>query len=709
MTLDVAATAVSIQQGRMLDDETARGILVQRAPGDASRGRQSDLLLAVIEFDGQVEQHDRLDIPLLRTISEHYYRSSGSITAALRAAIGKVNDTILRANMESVGTDLHASIFCAVLREDELFSAHVGRLSLVVGHSYGLEWLPQQISPDFDLLGMTAGPDMRFFHKWLQNGENLLIGLVPEEWRTDQRLRNALSSQHLGAASRMLAEMAGSGEFRGILAQCTDELQLAPAATPFWKKPQAAARGVVTTPAAPESGVTAADDEIDAEAALVSEERTFSDTVRRAAGRSALAVSSASASLARFFASRSSSASSQRVQRWHWPTILALIVPVLLTLTVTAVFIQNERSRQLHDKKDQIAQFLNLAGEPGRTEGERREFLDNALEVASAAQKIAEDDAGILRLRESTLAAIDRLDGVERLEAELIFDFPIGMLPGDLAIDSQRASVIYLLNRADGSVHRLEVPEGENEQAQIGRVISQGQQLGSFTVRKPVDLEWRPASPTSPLASLSILDSSGAILLYEPQLGTVSSYLLPGAGLRSPTLHSYYRDRLYVLDSTGNLIWRLQQGEGEFVQGGLQRHVEFDVEPDLTTVSDLLIDDEDGSLILSGAGGIVSRYSSGALVWKSTPVVGGEVGEPVPEARLRLVGRGLTATLYLTAPGQSAFQQYGLTGRLLHTYKAWIPGTEMELLSDARAMAIAEQTLDMYVATDKALYRIRLQ
>jgi len=45
---------------------------------------------------------------------------------------------------------------------------------------------------------------------------------------------------------------------------------------------------------------------------------------------------------------------------------------------------------------------------------------------------------------------------------------------------------------------------------------------------------------------------------------------------------------------------------------------------------------------------------------------------------------------------------------LLHTYKAWIPGTEAELLSDARALAIAEQTLDMYVATDKALYRIRL-
>jgi hypothetical protein len=88
-------------------------------PAKVGRNREKDQLLVQMHFqNGGVDKYEHSS--LIELVSQHYYGTAGSITAASRAAINVVNKQLLnRSRTGGFSPPLQAGLTCAVLRGGE--------------------------------------------------------------------------------------------------------------------------------------------------------------------------------------------------------------------------------------------------------------------------------------------------------------------------------------------------------------------------------------------------------------------------------------------------------------------------------------------------------------------------------------------------------------------------------------------------------------
>jgi len=118
------------------------------APRHAARGRAGDTLFILVELRGP----DPLPYEaVIDRIEATYWRTPGSITSALRAALTVTNDWLMDRNVQAEVADrVRAGITCAVLRvrEAEVFIAQAGPAAAYVAHHGQVERFPvREVTP----------------------------------------------------------------------------------------------------------------------------------------------------------------------------------------------------------------------------------------------------------------------------------------------------------------------------------------------------------------------------------------------------------------------------------------------------------------------------------------------------------------------------------------------------------------------------------
>ncbi|MCB9443263.1 MAG: hypothetical protein H6669_03420, partial [Ardenticatenaceae bacterium] len=236
-------------EGIVQETNHVPGLLVQPAPAKTARGRSRDSLFVHLSLSGQQADTAVLAQDLLDIISQHYFKSSGSVTAALRQAVIEANQRLLRLNLSGSSDVREGAISCAVLRGTELFMVQAGEALAFLGHNFGVERLPVRPAEHVTPMGRTAGIDIRFYHHHLQVGDMLLLADPRIAHLPTNSLTPTLVDTELNYGLEQLQQAVGSDSARLLLVEFADELTAAfPPTFPTAVEPEMEPQAVTAVP-----------------------------------------------------------------------------------------------------------------------------------------------------------------------------------------------------------------------------------------------------------------------------------------------------------------------------------------------------------------------------------------------------------------------------------------------------------------------------
>lgn len=704
MELQAVIGQLHLVEGVVQENTDVPGVLAQYAPKEAVRGRQNDALFIHLSLTGSPAGRNPLLLEILNLISQNYYKSTGSVTAALRRAILEANQKLLNFNMVGENEERTGAIMCAVLRGQELFMIQTGEAFALIGRNFGVERLPAGQPDRITPLGISAGLDLRFFHNWLEPGDMLLM--------TDPRLANlpsektkpALVDTTVEESLPKLKEIIGEDSGRLLLVEFTDEApDDIPEPEPTVPLAVAPTPNEQDTPVAPPRSVRPRRQVISRRNPVATQ--NVQNAARQAGSNTAQGLSRATGWLAALMNRLRPAGNAQDESgSMFWPTVLAVAIPLIVAIIVSGVYLRREEVQNLSQIERQMQQNIGLAQQATTVEEERGYYMQ-VLSLADQAVAVQADNDDIIRMRQQAQSELDRLEDVTRLNAQLLYTYPDSSNMIGLALREGFNGDLFTLDGANNRVFRHETDEDFTALtgAEAEEILFGGQVIGSHVTGDIVDMMWRPRGVQVSEAGLGILDSSGALVTFYPSFENLRAVPL---GLSSawvnPVSITQFNERLYVLDPGQGQIWRyFPEGEGFFIDDD-QQAVEL---PDLDQAVDTAIYSEDGSVIALYADGRLRRYSGGSLLWdESLLEESGLKPALVAPTHVKIVGRGLSSSIFVADPGSGRVIQLSLAGTFLAQFKA-VDELGFELFANLGDFAVAEgQPLRLLVVTENALY-----
>lgn len=691
-----------VQQGTPIP-----GLLASVPPAKSARGREQDTLFIHLSLSGPSAENIVLSQDLLDCITNHYYKTPGSVTAALRKAVLEVNQQLLQWNLSGAGQAREGALTCAALHGQELFIIQAGEALALIGRNFGLERLPAKMPDRPTPLGRTVGLDMRYFHNWLEVGDSLLLSDPRLNDLAEDVLKPALVKSHVEESLPRLAQIIGRASGRLLLVEFSDE-----APTDLPDNVMATPAGRVVTPRPvpapliqmPESATRpAAPQEVPP--ANRPRQTTSRQGPRPATAQAAMGLGRATGWLADLLARvRPPRRESDDPPNLLIPTLIALLVPLLVAIVVTGVYLQRGRMVRMSQIESEMQQSLGLAEQSG-DESQARNYYVHVLQLAAEAETLRPGDEEVNQLRLQALTELDQIDQVTRLTPQLLYQYDDSTQLAGVLLRPGLNGDIFTLDRANNVVylHHTDesygVPAGEEPE----RLFFGSQAIGSHTVGNLLDLMWRPRGSEVSLDNLAVLDSRGAIVSYIPN--SVSSRAIP-IGLatndwQQPMAITQFNERLYVLDPQARVIWRyFAEGDG-FITDNNNRYLEL---PDLEKAVDIAIYSEDGSVIVLYGDGRLRRYANGSLLWGESELLANGLPTPlIAPTQIKIVGQGLRSSIFVADPGNGQIVELSLGGTFLNQFKVLDSGRER--FAELRDFDIVrEPTFRIFYVTANALF-----
>ncbi len=732
MELQAIIGQLYLVDGAVQDTTAVPGMLAQSAPGRAARGREKDTLFIHLTLSGDPAETAVLAQDVLDSISRNYYQAKGSVTAALRQAIIKVNQNLLRRNMSGRDTLCEGAVTCAVLRNGELYTVQAGESFAVLGRNFGLERMPPQPPARVTPLGRMAGIDIRFYHHRLEPGDVALLADPSSASLPTQTLSAALAGVEAEVGIEALQEALADGSARLLLVEFSDE---APPDLPDISHPQRPSRRMTTAPnplaVVPpppprrESAVlpmTTPEERIPqperphrprTDHARTNRTLHMETSARRATSRAAMGLSRLTGWLAqvltRIRPSRPTGQEATPPRTWALPALLALLIPVLVVIVATGVYFQRGRVRRFAEIKIEMGQNLAAAEAAAGDETAVRTALNAVVTLADEADTIRPGDAEVNRLRGEAIADLDRLDGITRLSSRALYEYEAGTVLTAVILREGFNGDIYTLDATNNVVYLHETDENYLTllSPDPQQLLFSGQSVRGRTVRNLVDIMWRPRGTAVNREGLVMLDTVGALYSYFPNYADYRAVQLDLASeWRLPVTMSSFQERLYILDVGRGLIWKyFPDGEGFVLRDGEQQ-IFFNDDPDLTRAVDIVIYSGDGSLAVLYGDGRFRYYdtASGRVLWDETDLLQNGLESPmVRPTKVELVGQGLNTKLYIADPGSGRILQVSRSGTVLTQFRATAPDGN-ELFTRAADFAVAERPLRIFIASGNTLY-----
>ncbi|MDX1664888.1 MAG: hypothetical protein R3272_13945 [Candidatus Promineifilaceae bacterium] len=748
MELQAITGQLYVIEGELQEGPDVPGLLWQAPPARAARGRNRDFLFVQLALSGSPIETATLAQDLLEGISKRFYKTPGSITAALRNAILEANRLLLQLNLNRRGGTLReGALACAVQRGEELFMVQVGEAFALIGRNFGVERLPARSPERVTPLGRSAGLDLRYYHNWLEPGDMLLLADPRLAYLPAEQLKPLLVDAVVEDSVVQLADLIGEETAQALLVEFTDEPVVAlpeRVVTPPTAADRHSARTLSPPTRQPLRAEHVAEEEAAVGTAPAVEQQPRRDPVRAvtrlteqakeraqdlslpevelpsasrvergartATARTAFGLSSLSGWLAalmhRLRPARTERDGEEEPGGWALPALVALLIPLLVAAIVSGVYLQRGRVTRMSELRQEMQANILLADE-AETEAGARDAYNRVLVLAAEAEALRPHDDTIDRMRSEAQEALDRLDDITRLSSRRLYTYPEGSIMTGVVLREGFNGDIYTL---DSGNNRLFAHDTEDdyvtfvaESPEPQEILFGGQAVGTHVVGNLVDMMWRERGTQVSSEGLAVLDGRGALLSFHPNfanlravpLGLASEWLRPAA-------ITQFNERLYVLDRGAGQVWRyFPEGDGFYVEQS-QRALTL---PDLEEAVDVAIYSEDGSVIVLYGDGRLRRYGQDSLLWDESSLADSGLESPlVAPTRLKIVGRGLNASIFVADPGSGRIVQSSLGGTFLAQYKAVDEETGRELFSALGDFDVAEAPLRIVVVADEGLY-----
>jgi hypothetical protein len=721
MELQAVTGQLHIVNGETQTATAVPGLLAQPAPAKAARGRERDFLFIHLSLNGPATETASLAHDLIEFLSDRFYSCpGGSVTGALRKAIGDTNELLLRWNLSGAGRAREGALSCAVLRGEELFVAQTGEALALVGHNFGVERLPPRTPDRVTPLGQTAGLDVRYFHTRLQTGDMLLLADPRLGYLSAESTAAALVDSDVENGLAELATLVGTDSARLLLVEFSDE---AADYVPDVGQPRQVEAGANLVPATrqPQRSTTPASGGIAAAATAVRLPRLDvpAITPERVETGARQATSSAARGLARVVAVLAdvmmlvwppqTREEAETQGHWAWPALAAVVIPIIVTLVVSGVYFQRGQVMRYTEIKQEMNHTLGVAQAGSFSELARPQYLQ-VLALAEEADAIRPGDGEVTRLRREAQSALDRLDGITRLQSERLYLYEAGTDLTAVVLRPGFSGGIFTLDSARSLVYYHET--SENYLTMTGQrplnLLFPGQVVGSHVVNRVVDMVWRPQGLTISREGLVMLDRGGAAVTYFPNLqDTRATPLGFASDWREPAAVTTFSERLYILDRDAREVWKyFADGEG-FVLKDDDRTIRFLENPELNQAVDVAIYSEDGSVVVLYGDGRLRRFVAGRVLWSEAELQQNGLDSPlVAPTAVKIIGRGLNSSIFVADPGSGRILQFSLGGILLAQYKA-ADTDGRELFSRIHDFDVAQAPLRIITGAGNVLYAAR--
>lgn len=292
---------------------------------------------------------------------------------------------------------------------------------------------------------------------------------------------------------------------------------------------------------------------------------------------------------------------------------LAVLVPIVVVFVVVAVRLAqvdlSQFEKMVHDIEQRAQQAASIpTSDVKKSKAAWQEVIkeiDNAEAVAGRA-----NDPILERSRAQAQDVLDTYAQITRRVVTPLRSFNEGArLIGPII---RAETDMYTLDETTSSLYRdtLSVNPPGLPRASSVPVVTQGQAVSAYTVRRLVGMTWVAEGGTLNKNVIATLDTQGIFVTYSPTFAPAISQRMAGSDLwgRPVAIHTW-RDRLYILDPAKNQLWRYVP-IGNSYPNPPTGYFEDNTNVDLSNAVDFGIDDP-GTLYILFSDGTIKKYNSG--------------------------------------------------------------------------------------------------
>jgi hypothetical protein len=588
--------------GRVISSPSP-GSVATPSPRRAARGRDTDTLFSLITMSEETHQPAAFYEKLASDFSAKYFSTPGSLTSALREAIGTLNNEVRAAN-SGLSEPLSIGVVCSILREQELIIATVGPVRCLIVHKGSVQRLPgdTDVSEGMRPLGVDGDPDIRLYRHEAEPGDFLIAGGSMLNRVKDSALLTAVEDGSVEAVLTSLranaGEMATADVIKFVAPESDGQAGRA--------QPSQTGQAVVSasTPAEPAAATGAAvmDEPVD----------PGSLTPTRRMGRSAALTMAKLTSELKRVAGRimpSEPIDNPLEDNFQLSPVMqfgvAIAMAVLVALVTIGVYRWRGETSQYGQLIRQARTEIGQARAGGTDQAVARPHWETAIFLLDQASLIRAPGSDAATMRAEALAALDAYDHVTRVNPVLLREYAPGtVLRGPIV----QGLNLYLIDTTNDILYREDLDQ--NSTALVNRDPQVLTRLGELLNNQPVggliDLAWMEEGGVPQRNVLAVVARNGLFITYSPSWATTASVLPGFEGWQDPRAIAVYNKDLYILDAGANEIWRYQESQQAYAS--LPQRYFTDQIPPLGDAVDMEIDTNGNVYILHTDGRITKFF-----------------------------------------------------------------------------------------------------
>lgn len=555
------------------------GTLAQTAPRRCARGRAEDVLLLTLH----VETAEPGSASMMGHIASRgalaFYRTPGSVTAAMREAAQVINAELLAWQDAESLEDQRANLMLGVLRGSDFYMAQAGsgHATLIRGGSVRRFASAEAARRP---LGGSASPHVRYHHLQAEPGDVLALTAVATPLASDSTLASLENRDPADLIERLKVVL--DQDVTGLLVRLIPEGQGA-------HLPSAALQPQTAT----QEDVRQATGQI--RERLSGAWSAVGGSLQRAGQAVAFGITKLLIRLAPGLVEAPRPGSLP-------PSVLAataVAVPLLVLAIVSITYLRLGRSEQFQanilEAQEAIA-AAQISSDPSQQRAlwtTADIFLDRASQYGSSPELDA--------LRDQVDREIDALDNIVRLEFQPVLSGGFGR---EARITTMAASAtdLYVLDANAASIWRAWATGRGYE---IDRSFDCLEGAASFRgMATPVDMAIQAEPGALGVEGVVAIDADGTLLYCAPNRRALSSELTPpDTGFQAIRAIDVFNDSLYVLDPASNAVW-IYDASGGLFSGSPVLYFTEEI-PDLSDAIDLAKSQEE--LFILHSDGVLDR------------------------------------------------------------------------------------------------------
>lgn len=544
---------------------TPPGALCEVAPKRAARGREIDTLFVLVLPSGNVAPNTFYEQMSLMA-AERYFSNTGSVTSALRDVFNTLNNNLFEHNAKG-HKHYEANMLVAVMRSTDLYVARSGASTLLLRHNGETKTVPENLRDDDKLfmppLGVQPIPEVDMGRFVLDSGTRMIMADTSIIEITDEKLTQAMLASNIEEVLDDFKVMV-TLQIQLMVVEFVPPEQpvMVPAAT-------GQSSAVISAEIAAERAKTSAKQApILDDAGAPVKDRTKRDTPRnRLKQRFKDAVVGISRGLGHSLSRIGNlgrvlwGSDGKSEQRKRNATLISLAVFAIPTILISAV-------------------LLSWVGNVGQTAYE--ECVERANNAASAARTLPSDNRDSLMIAWSTSLviieecrdyrpeffdpnldaiegeaqfAVDTLSSITRRATNVIWASP-DIDANIREIVLQGVDSIYAFDNTNSVVYRLQLNETGDaliSQPQPITNMSIGARVDGNTLGRLIGIAYDEDNDR-----ITTVDENGIMVSCRPlSINQCEAQQLLGFEVvTNPIRIEFFTDRLYVLDTGGEQIWR---------------------------------------------------------------------------------------------------------------------------------------------------------